>query len=186
MLIRKQQVTTEEFYQFVTQHSDRVYERIEGEIVEKMPSFGRSSAVGARLTTLVGIHLLTNPIAHLTDAQGGYDIDDEDTFAPDIGVILKSRLSQLPVDRFIPLAPDFVIEVVSQSDLKDPHNRIEKKLHKYQAVGVSLIWYVYPERREVEVFRQGHSVQVATVEDMLDGADVLPDLSIRVHDIFPD
>lgn len=186
MLIGKKPVTADEFYQFVTQHPDKVYERIEGEIVEKMPSFGRSSAVGARLTTLVGMHLLANPIAHLTDAQGGYDIDDDDTFAPDIGVILKSRLPELPVDRFIPLAPDFVIEVVSQSDLKDPHNRIDKKLRKYQNAGVSLIWYVYPERREVKVYRQGQPPQIASIDSTLDGGDTLPRLTIRVRDIFPD
>jgi Uma2 family endonuclease len=187
MLIGKK-LSKAEFYEFIhlPKNSGRVFELLNGEIVEKMPSFGYSSGIGARITTFVGMYLLKNDIAHFTDAQGGYDIDDENTLVPDIGVVLKSRQAALPRDRYVPVVPDFVVEVVSQSDLKDPKNRIERKLEIYRAAGVRLIWYVYPERREVEVYQHGQPKQVYGIEHTLDGGDVLPGFILPVREIFPE
>lgn len=186
MLIGKKIYTKAEFYEFVNapDNADKTYELIGGEIVQKMPTFGRSSAVSARIMTHVGMYLLKNPIAHLTDAQGGYELDDAHNFAPDVGVILKSRLPELPADDFIRIAPDFVVEVVSQSDLKNPTERIEKKLKKYREVGVPLIWYVFPERKEVEVHKPGQPSVTVGIDGILDGSDVLPNFTLAVNDIF--
>lgn len=186
MLISKALYTKAEFYKFLDlpQNAGKVFELINGEIVEKMPNFGYSSGVSARFLTFIGMYLLKNDIAHLTDAQGGYDIDAENTLAPDAGVGLKSRLSALPTDSFIPVVPDLVVEVVSQSDLDNPKERIEKKLNKYLQAGVRLIWYAYPMRREVEVHQPGQPVQVFGIDDTLDGGEDLPGFTLPVHDIF--
>jgi Uma2 family endonuclease len=187
MLINKTLYTKAEFYEFMDlpQNANKTFELVGGEVIEKMPTFGYSSGVNARLTTFIGMYLLKNDIAHFTDAQGGYDIDDENTLVPDIGVILKSRQAELPTDSYVPLVPDFVIEVVSQSDLKDPKNRIEKKLKKYREIGVRLIWYVYPGRKEVEVYKLGQAKLIVGLNGILDGGDVLPDFTLSVRDIFP-
>lgn len=186
MLIDKQQQTKKEFYKFINlpQNAARIFELIEGEIFEKMPTFGYSSGLSARLTTFIGMYLLKNNIAHMTDAQGAYEVDAKNTLAPDVGVILKSRQPELPSNSFIPIPPDFVVEVVSVSDLKDPENRIEKKLQKYRDAGLPLIWYVFYERQTVEVYRKGQPKQVYGLDDTLDGGDVLPDFTLRVRDIF--
>src|SRR5262245_14012549 len=107
MLIGKKVHSKAEFYAYIElpQNARKTFELIDGEIVEKMPTFGYSSGVGARITTFIGMYLLKNDIAFFTDAQGGYDIDDENTLAPDVGVILKSRQSALPNDRYVPIAP---------------------------------------------------------------------------------
>jgi Uma2 family endonuclease len=188
MLMGKSRVSDAAFQAFIDgmAGSGRIFERIEGEIIEKMPTFGYSSGVSARLTTLIGMLLLRNPIAHLTDAQGGYDVDGENRLVPDIGVILKTRLPELPKLDYIPMPPDMVIEVVSQSDLKDPEKRIETKRGRYLAAGVRIVWYVFYERREVEVNRPGQPMRVFRSGETLDGGDVLPDLRILVDDIFPD
>jgi Uma2 family endonuclease len=187
MLIDKKTYTKTEFYEFIQlpQHADRVFELINGEIYEKMPTFGYSSGTGARVTTFIGIYLLDNDIAYFTDAQGGYDIDDENTFAPDVGIILKSRLAKLPTDQNILLVPDFVVEVVSISDQKAHKDRIEKKLNKYIKAGVWLIWYIYPDHKEVEVYKRGQPMRVVGIDGVLDGGDVLPNFTLPVRDIFP-
>ncbi len=187
MLICKKLITRAEFYEFIQrpQNATRAFELIEGEMVEKMPSFGYVSGIGARFTTFIGVYLLNNDIAHITDAQGGYDIDDENTLVPDVGIILKSRQAELPVDAYIPIPPDSVIEVVSPSDLKDPKNRIEKKLKKYQDAGVPLIWYAFYDRKEVEVYRRDHPKQIYGINDTLDADDILPGFKLAVADIFP-
>jgi Uma2 family endonuclease len=188
MLIGKKLHTKAEFYEFIhlPQNAHKIFELINGEIVEKMPSFGYSSGIGARITTYIGIYLLQHPIAHFTDAQGGYDVDDESTLVPDIGVILKSRQATLPKDSFIPLVPDLAVEVVWQSDLKDPKNRIEKKVNKYREVGIPILWYFYPENRQVIVYKRGQEPQMLGIDGVLDGGNVLPGFTLKVRDIFPD
>jgi Uma2 family endonuclease len=186
MFVGKKIGSKSAFYHFIAldENADRVFELIAGEIVEKMPSFGYTSSIGARLTTFVGMYLLNNPIAHMTDAQGGYDLDDETTLVPDIAVILKSRQPTLPTDSYIPQAPDFAIEVVSQSDLKNPTERIDRKIEQYRKAGVPLFWYVYYNRREVDVHRKGQPKQTFGIEDTLDAGDVLPGFQVKVRDIF--
>jgi Uma2 family endonuclease len=161
-------------------------ELIDGEIVETLPAFGKSSAISARFALFIGMYLLTNPIAHVTDAQGGYKIDRENTYAPDVGVILKSRLKTLPDDSFIPLVPDFIVEVVSVSDIADARKRIEAKQARYLAAGVSLLWYAYPARKAVEVHRPGMPVETVGIEGVLDASPILPGLFVRVRDVMGD
>lgn len=187
MFIGKQVADVPAFYAFIQrpENAERTFERLDGEIIEKMPTFGYSSGINARLTTLIGMYLLQNDIAHITDAQGGYELDDDNTVVLDVGVILKSRQPELPKKTYVPIPPDFVIEVVSESDLKDPENRIENKRKKYIAAGVPLIWYVFYERKAVEVSRRGQPMQIYSIGESLDGGDVLPGLNIKVDDIFP-
>lgn len=167
------------------ENADRHFELIDGEIVEKVPNFGYSSGTSATINGLFFVYRLQNPIFFITDAQGGYEIDDENTFMPDVGVILKARLPALPTDAYIPMRPDIAVEVVSKSDLEKPKERIEKKQRAYLAAGVPLTLYVYPERREVEVYRPGQPVQVVGIEGEIDCGAVLPGFALRVSEIFP-
>jgi hypothetical protein len=111
----------------------------------------------ARFAILLGIHLLKHPIAHITDAQGGYDIDDDNNYSPDVGIILKSRLPELPVD-----------------SLRE----------RYLKAGVKLLWYAYPQRKEVEVHRPDQPVEVIDINGVLDASPVLPNCLINVADVF--
>ncbi len=187
MLVGKKVDSKTDYYEFIQrpENVSRTFELIDGELKEKMPSFAYSSGISARVMTFVGMYLLTNDIAHITDAQGGYEIG-ENTLVPDVGVILKVRQPELPRDRYIPIPPDLVIEVVSQSDYNDPKNRIEKKLRIYLEAQIPLIWYLFPERREVEVYARNSGKQVLGVENTLDGGDVLPGFKLAVRDIFPE
>jgi Uma2 family endonuclease len=139
------------------ENRDTQYELINGKMVEIMPSFEQSSGISARFAILLGIHLLKHPIAHITDAQGGYDIDDDNNYAPDVGIILKSRLPELPVD-----------------SLRE----------RYLKAGVKLLWYAYPQRKEVEVHRPDQPVEVIDINGVLDASPVLPNCLINVADVF--
>lgn len=117
--------TSAEFWNFVNlpENAGRFFELIDGEIVEVMASNPAASEVGGDIFVAIKLWLKQNPIARATPADGGCDIDDENTFAPDIAVILKSRQEKFPREGFNKIPPDFVVEVVSPSDLKDPFER---------------------------------------------------------------
>jgi len=62
---------------------------------------------------------------------------------------------------------------------------IETKLKLYLAAGV-LVWMVYPERQQVEVYAPSQPRRVMGIDDTLDGGDVLPGFTLPAREIFPD
>lgn len=179
-------LTREAFMAFIQLpgNDEKFFELINAEPVEKMPSFPYVSALALKFVFFFMLYLQNNDIAHITGEQGGYDIDDENTYAPDVAIILKSRQPELPKDEYTPIPPDIVIEIVSASDLQKPKQRIQQKLERYLAAGVPLIWYVYPERREIEVHRPEKPIQIVTVDNILDAEPILPGFRLHVKDIF--
>jgi Uma2 family endonuclease len=184
-MVIKRRLTTAEFIEQMQQadDGDRVVELISGEIVE-MPSNLYSSAIAGIIIHLLNAFVRPRRLGFVTGEAGGYTIDDENLYAPDVAFISRARQAALPLEGFGPIPPDLAVEVVSPSDLKDVKQRIEYKLARYLAAGVPLVWMVYPERREVEVHRPGQPMTTVGIDGALDGGDVLPGLTIAVRDIF--
>lgn len=100
--------------------------------------------------------------------------------APDVGFIAKNRLTPL-TGGFYHLAPDLVVEVVSPSDSA---RNIRRKVDQYLRAGTRLVWIVYPDDKFVDVYRPDHDTSTFRIDDTLDGYEVLPGLSLPVHDVF--
>lgn len=97
-------------------------------------------------------------------------VDDPDEIENPDGAILEC-------------APDLAIEVLG------PGNTVREmaiKLDKYAKAGVKLVWYVDPERKEVDVYPKGGARRKKTVgvDGVLDGGDVLPGFTLPVAKIF--
>jgi Uma2 family endonuclease len=112
MVIQKRTYTYKEFVEFqdLPENADRIFELIEGEMVEKMPSF-MPSKIGMRIGRLVGNFVDENEIGYVTGADGGYVLSDEDTFNPDVAYISK-HLPEIPRREVIG-PPDCAVEVKS-------------------------------------------------------------------------
>lgn len=175
-----------EFWEFVNlpENEGRLFERINGEIIEVSPANIYSSFVTANITYYLKIYEKTHKTGYVTESDGGYDITEDDTFAPDVAYISKTRQEKLPKTGFNPIPPDLAVEVISPTDLKNPKNRIQAKLEKYQKAKIPLLWMVYPDRQEVVVYEKGDQTQVMTLNDTLSGGDVLPGFELAVKDIF--
>jgi Uma2 family endonuclease len=186
MSTSKQKITSAELWDFIhlPENARKNYELINGEIVEEMPSNPLSSEIAGFLIQLLRNFLDAHGrYARVTGEQGGYDMTDEDTFAPDVAVILKSRQARFAEEGFNPIPPDFAIEVVSPSDLKNP-KRIRDKLAAYEAAKIPLVWWVYQNRQQIDIYLNGKFAQTAGLDETLDGGDVLPGFTIAVKAIF--
>jgi Uma2 family endonuclease len=170
----------------ISQHSDFINKPIEliyGEI-EEMPSNPRASALASRINFYIFGFVEAHDLGHVSGEGGGYEVDDENIYAPDVAFISKQRQPELPRAGFNPIPPDLAVEVVSPSDLKDPKRRIFKKLKRYQAARVPLVWYVYEERQEVEVYRPDQPMQILGFDDVLEGGSVLLGFRLPLKTIF--
>lgn len=181
MDVQHKLITLEEFETFLQlpENTSRIFELIDGEIVEKMPSNPLSSNIATRIIIPIGNYLATNDIGYLTTEAGGYKIFG-DTYVPDVAFISKSRLPELPYIGFAPIPPDLAVEVVSPTDDKD---ELLSKVANYLAAGV-LVWVLYPLEKEVKVFAPGQPVQTVDIKGVLDGGEVLPGFKLAVKDIF--
>jgi Uma2 family endonuclease len=75
--------------------------------------------------------------------------------SPDGGWVLRSRLQGLDErqkERFLPLCPDFAVELVSPSDRLP---EVQEKMTEWIANGCRLGWILDPFQREVHVYRPG-------------------------------
>ncbi|MEM9217476.1 MAG: Uma2 family endonuclease [Cyanobacteria bacterium P01_F01_bin.150] len=101
--------------------------------------------------------------------------------SPDAAWVELSRWQRLtPEERqkFPPIAPDFVMELRSQSDrLK----ALQDKMEEYMNSGVQLGWLLNPADQQVEIYRQGQEKEVRSLPTPLSGENVLPDFELLVE-----
>lgn len=105
--------------------------------------------------------------------------------SPDAAWVELSRWQNLSPEqrqKFPPIAPDFVMELRSQSDrLADLHEKMEE----YMDSGVQLGWLLNPADQQVEIYRQGQEKEVRSLPTKLSGESVLPEFE-RVVEAFCD
>jgi len=174
--------TVEEFEAFLArpENEDRLFELIDGEIVEKMPT-----QLHAAIVFLIVGHLFVyfqqNPIGWaLPEARYGKPKDKHNSRIPNISVII-GRDRPL-VDRgAAPYIPDLAIEIQSPDDsLK----KMRQKAEYYLANSAKMVWLVYTQKRAIIVLTPDDE-ELLQLDDILDGGDVLPGFKLAVRDIFP-
>jgi Uma2 family endonuclease len=182
MMTLTRTMTVDEFLAFAAlpENRDRQWELLQGEIVEKMGSFTPSS-IALLIGTFINVYLFKNPIGYTTGADGSYILSDHDAPMPDVGYISKTRMPKRP-EREVRGAPDLAVEVRSPNDSK---REMRQKAELYLSFGTRLVWLVFPETRQIEVYMPDRDVIELGIEDTLDGGEVLPGLQIPVKDIFP-
>ena len=79
-------------------------------------------------------------------------------------------LTVIQKQKFIPLAPDFALELMSPSD-----NLIDTqaKMREYLDNGVRLGWLINPEAQQVEIYCLGREMEFATLTPNIIGREYL-------------
>ena len=159
-------------------------EFVDGRIVEKPVSI-ESSEVGARVIRFLANEADASGVAEVFDSSLGYKVypDDPTKFRkPDASVIRVERLAGIdPVDGFMHIPADLVIEVLSPNDLAyDVNEKVEEYLrHKF-----GLIWVVQPNTRSVAVYRADGSTALLHENDEITGEAAFPGFRCKVSAFF--
>jgi Uma2 family endonuclease len=173
-------MSASEFEQFIMlpENIEQNFEFIGGEIFPVVAN-QKSSNIAAKILGYIQIYLLSHPIGFLTGEAGGYIVAGE-RYMPDIGYISNQKQDEVPNVAYNPNAPDLAVEVVSPTDSE---RQLKYKVANYLAAQ-TVIWVVYPENQEIEVFVPGMPVQKLGINDTLDGGSVLPGFILALKDIF--
>ncbi len=176
------------FFAFCNDNSDSplFFEREPDGEVRLMPPSGTDT--GRANATALGLLFVWNAQngepGYVFDASTGFTFPNGAIRAPDISFTEKARYDSLTEDQqehHAPIAPDFVIEIMSQSD------RVPKqqaKLRGYIANGVRLGWLVDRRTHMVYVFRPGRAMETLANATSVSAAPELPGLVLPTDRIF--
>lgn len=162
------------------------FELIEGELHEMPPAGEEHGEVGLGIAARVWMHVQEHSLGTAYNSETGFIIsrNPDVVLAPDVSFV---RAGRLPADRdrrkFIEVSPDLVVEVISPSE--HPGD-VTNKVQRYLNAGVQLVWVVYPQQRSVAVYRADRTWDSLQGDDSLDGADVLPDFTLPLAELFPE
>jgi Uma2 family endonuclease len=162
--------------------TDRLYELVDGVLVEKVMGYPEAMLT-VWLAHLLQGFLDTHDLGILAGADGTVRLMQGLVRIPDLSFISWDRLPgrKIPAEPIPQLAPDLAIEVLSKGNTK---KEMQRKLREYFLTGVRRVWFVDPKRRTVEVFTAPDQSVLLTEDQTLDGGDVLPGLVLPVCKIF--
>jgi Uma2 family endonuclease len=165
----------------------RSCELIDGILVEKAMG-ARAEYIGAWILVLISRFLEATDLGALFGSQGPVRFKLGLVRMPDVSFIRWDSVEDTddiedPDGAFLEYPPDLAVEVLSPGNTA---KEMATKLDEYAKAGVKLVWYVDPERKEVDVYPKGNPKRKKTVgmSGVLDGGDVLPGFTLPVAKIF--
>lgn len=178
-------LTREQFYQLCEENPDLKLERnAQGELIIMPPTGGETGRSNVNLILQVASWNEQNQLGEVFDSSTGFTLPSGADRSPDVSWVEKSRwdaLTKEQREKFIPLCPDFVIEILSPNDsLKKTQN----KMQEYIENGSGLGWLINRKKQEVEISRPGQDVEVLKLPQTLSGENVLPGLVINLQKIW--
>jgi Uma2 family endonuclease len=166
------QLSDEKFYQLCQDNRDLRFERNDqGDLVIMPPTGGETGSINAKITVKLGIWAEKNGSGVFFDSSTGFTLPNGAARSPDAAWIPWEKWNPLtPKQRegFVPLCPDFVIELRSKSDsLKS----LQAKMEEYIENGTRLGWLINRQDRKVEIYRPDKIVEVLDNPLNLSGED---------------
>lgn len=176
--------TDEEFFQLCQDNRDLRLERTStGELIIAPPTGWLTGNRNAKLTIRIGIWVERDGTGFIFDSSTGYKLPNGAERSPDASWVLKSRIEALDLkpNQFLPLAPDFAVELRSATDSLPT---LQAKMQEYLQCGVRLGWLIDPQNKRVEIYRPGQAVEVLEEPKCVCGENVLAGFELDLAGIL--
>lgn len=163
-------------------HHDCLCELIDGTLVRKAMG-AYESYLASKIVMLLGFFVEANNLGIVLGEAGMMQLFPDQVRIPDVSFISHQYLqgSGFPNDPVPHMAPVLAVEVISAGNTRQ---EMERKLAEYFDAGTQLVWYVYPEKKEVHAFKSADNARVYGVRDELPGDDVLPGFTMKLAELF--
>jgi Uma2 family endonuclease len=175
----------QQFYEFCRANRDlRIERTATGDHEIMAPTGGETSWRNSHLITLLSIWADHDGSGVVFDSSGGFVLPNGAIRSPDASWVRKSRLAPLSKKQkqgFLPLCPDFVIELRSSSDSLP---NLQAKLREYIENGAGLGWLIDPEDKRVYVFKPDQAMSAMENPEYLLGGDLLKGFKLRMEPLW--
>ncbi len=179
------QLSDEQFFQLCQDNRDLRLERNpKGDLIIMPPTGGETSNSNAGITAQLWLWNNLHKLGVVFDSSGGFKLPNGADRSPDAAWIPLDKwqaLTPQQKERFLPLSPDFVIELMSPSDSLET---ARKKMQEYLDNGTRLGWLINRKTREVEIYRQGQAVEIFTNPESLSGENILSQFVLELDSIW--
>lgn len=178
-------MTDDQFFDFCQANRDvRIERNSQREIIVMPPTGWETSDKNAEIIMQLRIWAKKDGRGKSTDSSGGYVLPNGAVMSPDASWILNERLEKIPPAKrrkFLPLAPDFVIELRSASDsLK----KLQEKMEEYIQNGVSLGWLIDVKNKKIHVYKTNAETEVLENPTEISGEPLLKGFTLNLKEIW--
>jgi Uma2 family endonuclease len=137
------------------------------------PEGGSSGLGSAELILVFASWAKRDGTGRIFGPSAGFILPNKSMRAPDVSWVLMERLACLTreeMKKFLPLCPDFVLELRSESDSMGV---LKAKMDEYIAGGARLGWLLDPVRKQAHIYQPKKDPEILTNPEKISGEHVL-------------
>ena len=179
------ELTDERLYLLCQANRELRFERTaQGELLLMAPTAGETGRRNAKLTQHLANWADIDSSGLVFDSSTGFVLPNGAMRSPDAAWLRRLRWEGLRPDQkqtFIPLCPDFVIELRSGTDMLQA---LQDKLQEYMQNGVLLGWLIDPPYQRVYVYRPGVPVECLEKVHSISGDPELPGFVLDLSQVW--
>jgi Uma2 family endonuclease len=179
------QLTDEQFYQLCQANPEIKFERnAKGEIIIMSPTGGETGNRNSEVNAEFVIWNRQYKLGKVFDSSTGFKLANGAERSPDIAWIKQDKwdaLTPQQKEKFPPIAPDFVLELMSPTDRLQ---NLQTKMQEYIKNGVKLGWLIDRKNRYVEIYRHGQAVEILNNSVTLSGENILPGFVLDLNIVW--
>ena len=179
------ELTDEQFFDLCQINRELRIERTsQGDLLIMPPVGGDTGRRNAGLIALLTSWSWEENTGVTFDSSTGFALPNGAIRSPDAAWVIRSRLEALSDEQkasFLPLCPDFVVELRSPSDSL---TGLQAKMQEYIDNGAQLGWLLDPQNRDVYVYRPNQPVEHLENVTSLSGAPVLGGFVLSLQRIW--
>ncbi|MEI6442409.1 MAG: Uma2 family endonuclease [Nostocales cyanobacterium ELA583] len=179
------QLTDNQFYQLCRENPEVKFERnAKGEILIMSPTGAETGNCNSEVNADFVIWNRQTKLGKVFDSSTCFKLPNGANRSPDVAWIKKERwdkLTSAEQEKFSPIAPDFVLELMSPSDSLQ---ETRTKMQEYINNGVKLGWLINRKMRQVEIYRLGKPVEILNFPQELSGEDILPGFILNMEIVW--
>ena len=180
-----QRASDREFLEFCELNRDLRLERTaEGDLIIMPPTGGETGRLNFALIGLFFAWSERDRTGLGFDSSTGFALPDGAKRSPDLAWVKRSRWEALSLrerKEFVPLCPDFVVEIRSASDSLA---ELQSKMEEYIKNGASLGWLIDPGERQVYVYRLSVPVERLDHPQTISGEPLLRGFTLDLERLW--
>jgi Uma2 family endonuclease len=161
---------------------DRLYELVDGTLVEKVMGF-TEGALAMHIGRLIGNFTEEHDLGFVAGADATVKLMPRLVRIPDVCFVSWNQLPrrEYPEEAIPELAPALAVEVLSKGNTD---KEMERKLKEYFFAGVRLVWFVDPDTRTATVYTAPDQSVALEENQSFTGGDVLPGFRLPLRELF--
>jgi Uma2 family endonuclease len=178
-------LTDDQLYELCGLNPELWIERTaQGDLVIMPPAGAGSSTRNAELNFQLSLWSKQDQSGVVFESSAGFNLPNGAMRGPDAAWVRRSRLAALTreeKEKFLPLCPDFVVELRSPSDSL---SMLRDKMQEYMANGAQLGWLIDPIARCVHVYRPQQQPEILESPTTIPGDPILPGFVLDLQKIW--